>query len=323
MACTVGGFKTQNAPQITKFKTWFAATWPNLTEQVLLDSNDNYTDAVATAAGNCMNVCGSGRIVELVGLESMSLSTEPLAVAYVACTYTPYVTLSWDLDPTAATAVVQLRATGLGAVWPTTSSQLEYTSNVTATGSVIITVPWAIGSGAQNFHWDDASVSVNVWLSVPDVPNGMPEPLQAFGHAVLARTTAQFQERLTLTLRTTMSKALTKRVRASYLNTLSNGAQAVTNAIAARTTMTCQQPAFTKQSCSTNTVGPTGPCHPCDTCCNCAMRQSCDGDCVGCACLACGPPYATVQWLWVTTAVLAVCVLVWQIVPRLRRGLRP
>jgi hypothetical protein len=162
---------------------------------------------------------------------------------------------------------MQLRATGLGLLWP---NDPDFVANARLTGILLISVPIK----DKDLHFEEIDVDAFLYGSWMD-SNGDQFNVWPDSSSILFNSVP-----FDLSLQTYVTE-LNQSIKSKLVPKVRTFLQAP------NVTISCIVPINTEQTCTTLTTFPGEACNPCDTCCKCLVQQRCDGECKNCPCVKC------------------------------------
>jgi len=222
----------------------------------------------AISFGSCYAICGSVGITNVENLQSLDIQSGA-SISFTQCGLRDYALLQVPLEVEPYVSfTMQLRATGLGTLWPNDPDYNDAKARIT--GILLITVPIK----DKDLHFEDIDVDAFLygsWLNADGEPfNTWPDSSSILFNSVP----------LDLSLQTYITE-LNQSIKSKLVPKVRTFLQAPNVSIS------CIVPQNTEQTCTSLTTFPGEPCNPCDTCCKCLVQQRCDGECAECPCINC------------------------------------
>ena len=220
--------------------------------------------------GNCETCCGS---IGIVGVRDLNLDIDTSAIAcnaaFTLCGKRDEAILVVPVNVIPVNFDIHLRATGIGATWPSNMNQdFVHTHGARIGGNIIITVPFD-----RYFRFQEPVIDFQLfghWFETTDTATHWPDNTNPiFNNVPVEELLINYMSNLNETIKKGVEKMIFNAVQKHNVN------------------KTCSTSTPALATCRAATVYSPSSCDPCDTCCKCMMLQSCDGDCAACPCVKC------------------------------------
>lgn len=222
----------------------------------------------AVSFGSCYAICGSLGITNVENLDQLDIQLQNAVASFTQCGLRDYAILQVPLEVEPfITLTMQLRATGLGTLWP---NDPDFIANARITGILLVSVPIT----DKDFKFEDIEVDAFLYGSWYD-SNGDSFNVWPDSSSLLFNSVP-----FDAILNTYVSE-LNESIKSKLVPNVRKFLQAHNTAI------NCIVPQNVTQTCSSLTTFPGEACNPCDTCCKCLVQQRCDGECANCPCVKC------------------------------------